>query len=230
MSSGKTTAAGDAAKADFTDPPRDCPDCPRLVAYRAENRATHPDWWNAPVPSFGSLSAPLLILGLAPGLQGANRTGRPFTGDWAGDLLYPVLATEGLATGCYGRAPDDGLRLTGCRIANAVRCVPPRNKPTGAETKACRPFLMREITAMGNLRAVLTLGRVAHEAALRVLGARVAEYRFTHGAVHALAGPAGQPLRLVNSYHCSRYNTNTGRLTEPMFRDAVRAAKAGAGL
>jgi uracil-DNA glycosylase family 4 len=214
----------------FEDPPRDCPLCPRLAEYRAESRAAHPDWWNAPVPSFGALESPLLILGLAPGLQGANRTGRPFTGDWAGDLLYPVLIAEGLAQGSYGRDPDDGLTLTGCRIANAVRCVPPQNKPIGAEMAACRPFLVREIAAMGGLRAILALGRVAHEAALRVLGARLAAYPFAHGAVHALVGPTGSDIRLVNSYHCSRYNTNTGRLTEPMFRAAVHTAKTAAGL
>lgn len=209
----------------FTDPGRDCPLCPRLVAFLQDERAKHPDWWNAPVPSFGSIDASLLILGLAPGLQGANRTGRPFTGDWAGDLLYKVLVEEGLATGVYDKRPDDGLTLSGCRIANAVRCVPPQNKPIGQEMKACRPFLVDEIAAMSELRAIFTLGRIAHEAALRVLGQKVTAFKFVHGAVHRIETPEGRPITVVNSYHCSRYNTNTGRLTEEMFRDAVRIAK-----
>ncbi|WP_319637344.1 uracil-DNA glycosylase [Pacificispira spongiicola] len=213
----------------FENPSRDCPLCPRLNAFIAENRAAHPDWWNAPVPSFGPLDAPILILGLAPGLQGANRTGRPFTGDWAGDLLYKVLVEEGLAEGVYDRRPDDGLRLTGCRIANAVRCVPPQNKPIGQEMNACRPFLVDEIAAMTNLKTVFTLGRIAHEAILRVLGQRPAGYKFAHEAVHRVEDKTSREIFVVNSYHCSRYNTNTGRLTEDMFRQAVRAAIKAAG-
>ena len=208
----------------FENPSRDCPLCPRLNAFIAENRAVHPDWWNAPVPSFGPLDASILVLGLAPGLQGANRTGRPFTGDWAGDLLYKVLVEEGLADGVYDRRPDDGLRLTGCRIANAVRCVPPQNKPIGQEMNACRPFLADEIAAMPNLKAVFTLGRIAHEAILRVLGQRPAGYKFAHEAVHRVTDKSSREIFVVNSYHCSRYNTNTGRLTEDMFRQAVRTA------
>ncbi|WP_337876273.1 uracil-DNA glycosylase [Elioraea sp.] len=194
-------------------PPRDCALCPRLAGFRAENRARFPDWHNAPVDSFGPLDAPLLIVGLAPGLRGANRTGRPFTGDWAGELLYATLLRFGLAEGVYGARPEDGLRLTGARICNAVRCVPPGNRPTPAEIAACNPFLAAEIAAMPRLRAVLALGAIAHGAVLRALGRRPSSARFAHGALHALDG-----LMLADSYHCSRYNTNTGRLTEAMFR------------
>lgn len=209
----------------FQGPDRDCPLCPRLVGYRRDCRSAHPDWWNGPVPSFGPIGAPLLILGLAPGMAGANRTGRPFTGDWAGDLLYKVLTEEALAEGIYGRRSDDGLALIGCRIANAVRCVPPRNRPVGSEMKACRPFLEAELVAMPNLRAVFTLGRIAHEATLRALGKTLKAVSFAHGARHDLNDRAGRAIAVVNSYHCSRYNTNTGRLTEAMFRNAVRLAK-----
>jgi uracil-DNA glycosylase family 4 len=214
----------------FTDPPRDCPRCPRLVAFRTEARSANPDWWNSPVPSFGPISAPLLVLGLAPGMGGANRTGRPFTGDWAGDLLYKILVEEDLASGHYDRRPDDGLTLTRCRIANAVRCVPPQNKPIGQEMTACRDFLVDEIADMPNLRVIFTLGRIAHEAALRVLGVKPSGVKFAHQAVHDVGALGGKAVNVVNSYHCSRYNTNTGRLTEDMFRDAVRTAKHAAGL
>lgn len=209
----------------FQDPDRNCTLCPRLVDFRNEARAENPDWWNAPVPSFGPLTAPMLILGLAPGMGGANRTGRPFTGDWAGDLLYAMLSELELAEGHYDRRPDDGLRLTRCRIANAVRCVPPQNKPVGAEITACRPFLEREIAAMASLRVIFSLGRIAHDAALRVLGHRPGDARFVHGAVHDLTDQSGRRILMVNSYHCSRYNTNTGRLTEGMFRDALTSAR-----
>ncbi len=194
-------------------PGRDCDLCPRLVTYRETSRAANEDWYNAPVQSFGPLDAKLLIVGLAPGMKGANRTGRPFTGDYAGDLLYPTLAKVGLSEGEYGASPEDGLRLTGCRITNAVRCVPPENKPTGAEAKACRPFLVAEIEAMTNLRVILALGVVAHNAVLATLGERLAAYKFKHGSVHDL----GRTFWFADSYHCSRYNTNTGRLTEAMF-------------
>lgn len=193
-------------------PPRDCPRCPRLASFRGENRARFADWHNAPVPSFGPLDAPLLIVGLAPGLRGANRTGRPFTGDWAGALLYATLLRFGLAEGRYEARPDDGLRLTRARICNAVRCVPPENKPTPAEIAACNPFLKGELAAMRRLRVVLALGAVAHGAVLRALGRPASSARFAHGARHPLDGFA-----LADSYHCSRYNTNTGRLTEAMF-------------
>ncbi len=198
---------------DYRDPPRDCALCPRLAAFRADQRAAHDDWHNAPVPAFGALDARLLIVGLAPGLRGANRTGRPFTGDVAGDLLYPTLLKFGLAEGRFEARPDDGLRLVDCRVTNAVRCVPPENKPTGAEIAACRPFLAAEIAAMSRLEIVLALGGIAHRAVLAALGHRQNGFPFRHGAIHAL--PDG-PL-LADSYHCSRYNLNTGRLTPAMF-------------
>ncbi len=202
------------------EPDADCPLCPRLAAFRAQNRLSFPGWHNAPVGSFGEAGAPLLIVGLAPGLKGANRTGRPFTGDFAGDLLYLTLLKFGFATGSYDRRPDDGLRLTGCRIANAVRCVPPENRPTPAETATCRRFLGGELAA--NPRAVLALGAVAHGSTIAAAGERPSRYRFAHGAQHAL----GNGLRLFDSYHCSRYNTQTGRLTEAMFRDVFAAVRA----
>lgn len=205
-------------------PPRDCALCPRLAGFRAENRARFPDWHNAPVASFGPLDARLLIVGLAPGLRGANRTGRPFTGDWAGELLYATLLRYGLAEGRYEARPDDGLRLTGARICNAVRCVPPQNRPTPAEIAACNPFLAAELAAMPRLRAVLALGAVAHGAVLRALGQRAGAARFAHGALHDLDG-----LTLADSYHCSRYNTNTGRLTETMFHAVFERLTAALG-
>ncbi|MGE0117215.1 MAG: uracil-DNA glycosylase [Dongiaceae bacterium] len=204
------------------EPRPDCPLCPRLAAFRQQNRAAYPAFHNAPVPSFGGRDAELLIVGLAPGLKGANRTGRPFTGDFAGDLLYRTLLDLGLAVGNYDRRPDDGLRLRRCRVSNAVRCVPPENKPTPAEVRTCGAFLAAEIAGLTKLKAILALGRVAHDAVLSALGSRRASARFSHGAVHDL--PKG--LRLVDSYHCSRYNTQTGVLTETMFRDAVAAARA----
>ena len=200
-------------------PPPDCGLCPRLSAFRARNAAAFPDWHNAPVPSFGPVSAELLVLGLAPGLRGANRTGRPFTGDFAGDLLYSTLIKFGFARGTYRRRPDDGLSLTNCRIANGVRCVPPENRPVGAEVAACRRFLVSEIEAMTRLKIIVALGVVAHDAALAALGERRAAHRFSHGATHDL--PTG--VILADSYHCSRYNTNTGRLTEEMFEGVFRA-------
>jgi uracil-DNA glycosylase len=196
-----------------TTPDHDCPRCPRLVAFRALHRARQPDWHNAPVPSFGPASAPLLIVGLAPGLKGANRTGRPFTGDYAGDLLYATLVKFGFAAGSYGARPDDGLGLIDCRITNSVRCVPPENKPEPAEIASCRTFLIAEIAAMPALRIVLALGATAHGSTLATLGEVRARFPFAHGAVHRLGGG----LLLADSYHCSRYNTNTGRLTVAMF-------------
>ena len=196
-------------------PDRDCGRCPRLVAFREEHRAVEPEWHNAPVPSFGGLDARLLIVGLAPGLRGANRTGRPFTGDFAGDLLYATLGAFGFARGSYGAAPGDGLTLHDCRITNAVRCVPPQNQPKAAEITACRGFLEDEFAAMSGLRAILALGQVAHGAVLRALGLRAGACRFAHGAVHRL----DDGRQLFDSYHCSRLNTNTGRLTPAMFAD-----------
>jgi uracil-DNA glycosylase family 4 len=205
----------------MTHPPeasRDCRRCPRLAAFRDEAAARQPGWFNGAVPSFGDPDAELLVVGLAPGLRGANRTGRPFTGDHAGDLLYATLLRHGFAAGDYGARPDDGLRLTGCLLTNAVRCAPPGNKPTGPEIAACRPFLASRIAALPRLRAVVTLGRIAHDSTLRALGRPVAAAPFGHGVEADVGG-----LRLFASYHCSRYNTNTGRLTEPMF-DALFAA------
>ena len=207
-------------------PPRDCSACPRLAAYRTENRAAFPDWWNAPVPSMGAAEARLLIVGLAPGLKGANRTGRPFTGDYAGDLLYATLIDYGFAVGRYDRRPDDGLTLIDSAIANAVRCVPPQNKPTPQEIAACRPYLARSLAVLGRLSVVLALGRVAHETILRALGVRPAAFPFAHGARHALGR---ENLVLFDSYHCSRYNTNTGALTEAMFRDVFAAIRSELG-
>jgi uracil-DNA glycosylase family 4 len=198
-------------------PARDCPLCPRLSAFLADSRSLRPDWHNAPVPSFGDLDARVLVVGLAPGLKGANRTGRPFTGDHAGELLYPTLAEFGLAQGTYAARPDDGFTLVDCRVTNAARCVPPANRPLPAELAACRPFLAAEIAAMPALGGLLALGRHAHDQVLSPLALRRAAYPFAHGALHAL--PNG--MVLVDSYHCSRYNTNTGRLTPAMFRDAV---------
>lgn len=198
-----------------SEPAPDCALCLRLAEFRQSNNSAWPDWHNAPVPSFGPADARLLIVGLAPGLRGANRTGRPFTGDYAGDLLYPTIADFGFGEGQFDARPDDGFRMMGCRITNAVRCVPPENKPTTAEINACNPFLAAEIDSMANLTAILALGLIAHKAVLRCLGLVAARYQFAHGAMHDLPGG----LLLANSYHCSRYNTNTGRLTPEMFRN-----------
>ncbi len=203
------------------EPPRDCPICPRLVAYRAANRAEHPDWWNGPAPSFGDPDARLLIVGLAPGRAGANRTGRPFTGDFAGVLLYETLIKTGFARGRYAARPDDGLTLVGCMITNAVRCAPPGNKPETTEEASCRPFLAARIAALPQLRVIVTLGDVARRNVLRALGLKASSGQAGHGA----EGDAG-PYRLINSYHCSRLNTNTGRLTPAMFEAVFVAAKA----
>jgi uracil-DNA glycosylase family 4 len=196
-----------------SEPGRDCALCPRLEAFRQEWRRREPVWFNAPVPSFGPHTARLLIVGLAPGLQGANRTGRPFTGDHAGLLLYDTLGRFGFAKGTYKARTNDGLELVDARITNAVRCVPPENKPTGAEITTCRDFLKRTIAEMPNLRAIVTLGRIAHDTAAAALAARRSEVPFAHGASHEIGR-----MRLFDSYHCSRYNTNTGVLTTEMFR------------
>jgi uracil-DNA glycosylase family 4 len=206
------------------EPAPDCPLCPRLVAFREDNQAAHPDFHNGPVPSFGGADARLLIVGLAPGLKGANRTARPFTGDYAGDLLYPTLKKFGLAHGTYDARPDDGVRLDDCRITNAVRCVPPQNKPVGAEVKACRPFLVAELDSMRRLEVVLALGGLAHNATLATLGYRQSAFKFGHGAQHEIT-VGERPVLLMNSYHCSRYNTNTGRLTTEMFEDVFTAIR-----
>ena len=204
-------------------PGRDCPRCPRLAAFRETWRAQEPGWHNAPVDSFGPADARLLIVGLAPGLRGANRTGRPFTGDYAGDLLYGTLLEFGLARGTYRAEPDDGLELVDCRITNAVRCVPPENKPLPAEIKTCRDFLAATIKEMPRLTAVLALGRIAHETFVVACGGKLSAFPFGHGRTHKLSS-----LTLVDSYHCSRYNTNTGVLTPQMFREAVAQARHAA--
>lgn len=193
-------------------PGRDCPLCPRLVTFRDAARTLHPDWFNAPVPTFGTDDSQLLIVGLAPGMQGANRTGRPFTGDYAGNLLYATLKTYGFAAGEYQARPDDGFTLENCRIVNAVRCVPPLNKPLPVEIKTCRQFLTATMKQMPRLRAIVALGRIAHESTLKALGVRAAAAPFRHGAVHETGS-----IRLYDSYHCSRYNTNTRVLTPQMF-------------
>jgi uracil-DNA glycosylase len=197
-------------------PQRDCALCPRLVAFRGAQRQAHPDWFNAPVPSFGAAAPELLIVGLAPGLRGANRTGRPFTGDYAGDLLYRSLLKFGFAAGSYGADAADGLELRRVRITNAVRCVPPQNKPEPAEIGACGRFLVGELAA-ARLKAILALGTIAHNAVLTAKGLKRARYPFAHGVLHEL--PDG--TLLADSYHCSRLNTNTGRLTTEMFEAVV---------
>jgi uracil-DNA glycosylase family 4 len=202
-------------------PDRDCPLCPRLQAFRQNLRHLHPDWFNAPVPSFGPLSARLLIVGLAPGMQGANRTGRPFTGDYAGDLLYETLGRYGFSRGTYDERPDDGLELVDARIANAVSCVPPENKPTGVEITTCRRFLNATIAEMPDLRAIVALGRIAHDSTVTALGVKRSVAPFGHGRradVNAVA--------LFSSYHCSRYNTNTRVLTPEMFRAVFAAVRS----
>lgn len=201
--------------------PPDCPLCHRLVAFRAANRLAEPTWHNGPVGSFGRDSARLLIVGLAPGLRGANRTGRPFTGDFAGDLLYATLIELGFARGSYTASPQDGLELVDCMITNAVRCVPPENKPTPAEIATCRPFLASRIAAMPRLAVILALGRIAHDSTLAALSQRRSAFPFAHGARHA---PRPQ-LALFDSFHCSRYNTNTGKLTPEMFRAVLEAIR-----
>jgi len=195
------------------EPARDCDLCPRLVEFRSENQKKHPSFVNAPVLSFGDLGAEVLIVGLAPGLKGANKTGRPFTGDSAGDLLYPTLVKFGLGDGLFGAHANDGMKLVNCRITNMVRCVPPQNKPTGLEAAMCRPFLISEISQMKNLKVILALGGLAHTAVLTTFSERKKFFKFAHKAQHTLSNG----LLLINSYHCSRYNTNTGVLNTEMF-------------
>ncbi|WP_298874750.1 uracil-DNA glycosylase [uncultured Bradyrhizobium sp.] len=219
-----TTSRSEAARSSQAPtlvPDRDCPLCPRLVAFREANRAREPLWHNAPVPPFGDITARLLIVGLAPGMQGANRTGRPFTGDYAGDLLYATLLEYGFARGRYQARPDDGLKLVDCRIANAVHCVPPQNKPLPAEINTCRQFLIANLETMPKLRAIVALGRIAHDSVLKPLKLKASQAPFGHGAVHQAGA-----FKLYDSYHCSRYNTNTGVLTADMFRSVFAKVKA----
>jgi uracil-DNA glycosylase len=204
------------------EPGRDCPLCPRLVSFREEWRAKEPTWHNAPVPTFGGADARLAIVGLAPGLRGANRTGRPFTGDYAGELLYRTMLDFGFASGTYQARPDDGLTLVDAAIVNAVRCVPPENKPTPAEITTCRQFLTATLDNIPRLSAILVLGRIAHDSTASALGLKRSAAPFSHGAVHQ----ARPGVTLHDSYHCSRYNTNTGVLTEEMFRSVFAALRA----
>jgi len=211
----------------FTEPDRDCDRCPRLREFLLELRGTLPDYFNAPVPSFGDPSPNLLIVGLAPGMHGANRTGRPFTGDWAGDLLYDAIDRYGFSEGTYGKEADDGLVLKGAMITNAVRCLPPQNKPIGAECTSCRPFLTDQIDSLTSLKAILCLGKVSHDNTVRAMGLKLKDHPFGHHKIYELSGGR----RLYSSYHCSRYNTNTKRLTEDMFmsifsdiRDYIQAS------
>jgi uracil-DNA glycosylase family 4 len=201
-------------------PGRDCPRCPRLAAFRETWRTKEPTWFNAPVPSFGPLSARLLVVGLAPGLQGANRTGRPFTGDYAGVLLYETLGRFSFSRGTYGAHPDDGLELVDCRITNAVRCVPPENKPLPVEIKTCREFLVPTIGEMKKLRAIVVLGRIAHDSTVRALGGKLADFAFAHGGRYEIGS-----IAVFCSYHCSRYNTNTGVLTPEMFQQVFATVR-----
>jgi uracil-DNA glycosylase family 4 len=205
--------------------PRDCPLCPRLVRLREECRDEHPDWWNAPVPAFGDRNAWLAVVGLAPGKHGANRTGRPFTGDYAGELLYATLAKFGLSEGNFAAARDDGLRLRGAIILNAVKCLPPQNNTLPAEEATCRPFLLEAIASLPRLTTFIALGKVAHDSLCRSFGVPLASAKFAHGAVHGL--PGGQ--RLIDSYHCSRYNQNTRRLDAAMFEAVFEQALRLAG-
>ena len=212
-------------EAQSLDPPHDCPVCPRLAGFRADWGQREPDWFNGPVPVFGGSDARLLVVGLAPGLRGANRTGRPFTGDFAGDLLYETLIAFGFARGRYQARPDDGLTLVGTAIVNAVRCVPPENKPTPQEIGNCRPYLKAAIAHLPKLDAVVALGKIAHDSVTRAFGLPAARLAFGHGARHVL--PTG--ITLFDSYHCSRYNTNTGVLTPEMFRSVFATVQAHLG-
>ncbi len=204
--------------------PKDCDLCPRLVKYREDCQAKEPDWFNGAVPSFGPETAKLLIIGLAPGVTGANRTGRPFTGDWAGDLLYATIAKFGFSNDKYDQRRDDGLKLKDAMITNAVRCVPPQNKPVGAEINACRPFLLSRIEALAKLKVMICLGKISHDSTVRALGLKLKDHPFGHGTRYEVA-LSGRPLTLISSYHCSRYNTNTRRLTPEMFEDVFEMAR-----
>ncbi|MCF8475184.1 MAG: uracil-DNA glycosylase [Emcibacter sp.] len=205
-----------------TDAPLNCALCPRLVEFRVENKNKYPHYFNAPVPSFGDNNHEILIVGLAPGLKGANQTGRPFTGDYAGDLLYATLTKFGYTEGAYGANAHDGLILKNVLITNAVRCVPPQNKTTTEEENNCRPFLIRQIKSASRLKLILVLGLVAHNAVLTTFQKKKSAFKFSHGAVHNLGNEMGKNITLIDSYHCSRYNTNTGRLTQDMFEDVFQ--------
>lgn len=204
-----------------TEAPRNCDRCPRLVEFRNELRRQYPDWWNAPVPAWGDAQAWLAIIGLAPGLKGANRTGRPFTGDHAGDLLYATMEKAGLTQGRYDARTDDGFTLSGAIILNSVKCLPPQNKPTMPEIAQCRDFLKRQLGSLSNISVLVALGQIAHRSLLKTLELKASAYPFGHGVVHKL--PDGRTL--IDSYHCSRYNTQTGRLTDDMFARIFEMAR-----
>lgn len=206
-----------------TEPDKDCGLCPRLVDFRNTQRSSHPDWFNSPVPTFGTSDARLLIAGLAPGLRGANRTGRPFTGDYAGDLLYDTMIEYGFAQGVYRADPNDGLELVDAAISNSVRCVPPENKPTTDEINHCRQFFAATMLGFSRLSAIIALGKIAHDQLLKTLRIPLVRHKFAHGAVHTLDSLPG--VRLYDSYHCSRYNTSTGVLTPDMFRSVFAAVR-----
>jgi uracil-DNA glycosylase len=233
--SGQAVAAASQQRPLAREPDPDCSFCPRLATFRDSLRTAQPQWHNAPVPAFGALDARLLVVGLAPGLRGANRTGRPFTGDFAGDLLYETLIEFGFATGAYAASIDGGLTLVSCVIANAVRCVPPQNKPMPSEIKSCRPFLAATIAALPELCVIVALGRIAHESVVRAFGLKPAVFPFAHGAEYVLVAreaawhrfhAGAEAISLVDSYHCSRYNTNTGVLTQEMFRAVFAKVRA----
>ncbi|WP_417621446.1 uracil-DNA glycosylase [Parasphingorhabdus sp.] len=206
----------------LAEAPKGCRRCPRLVGLRKSLRKDHPDWWNAPVPAFGDPEASLAIVGLAPGTEGANRTGRPFTGDASGETLFATLTKYGFVNGKFANDPTDGIKLNGAIILNAVKCLPPENKPTGAEINNCRPYLKKAVRSLPNLRTIVALGKIAHDSIIRMEGLRLADHKFAHGAEHQL--PGGRTL--IDSYHCSRYNLNTRRLTVAMFEDVFRTTKA----
>ena len=209
---------------DPANAPVDCRLCPRLAKFRDEVATKEPDWFNGAVASFGSLDAALLIVGLAPGMKGAHRTGRPFTGDWSGDLLYATLAKFGFSQGNYRGYRDDGLVLQNAMVTNAVRCLPPQNKPTSAEINQCRPYLKAQIDALPNLQVIILLGKIAHDSTMRTLGLKLKDHPFGHAA-HYQTEQGGKPMHLISSYHCSRYNTNTKRLTPDMFEAVFAMAK-----
>ena len=217
-----TLSPADLSPLPHAEAPRDCPLCPRLVAFREQCRAAHPGWWNAPVPAFGDPQAWLAIVGLAPGKHGANRTGRPFTGDYAGELLYATLAKYGLSAGAFAADRSDGLKLSGAIILNAVKCLPPQNKTLPVEEATCRPYLLQAIAGLPRLMTFIALGKVAHDSLCRSFGVPLAKAKFAHGAVHVLT----EQLTLIDSYHCSRYNQNTKRLDTAMFEAVFEKALA----
>jgi len=204
----------------FAEAPKACGKCPRLAALRKQLRKDHPEWWNAPVPAFGDPNSSLAIVGLAPGKEGANRTGRPFTGDASGEMLFTTLTKSGFVDGVFANDPADGINMRGAIILNAVKCLPPENKPTGAEINNCRTYLAKALDGLPELKIILALGKIAHDSIIRLSGARLADHKFVHGAKHHL--PDGRTL--IDSYHCSRYNVNTGRLTAAMFEDLFEQA------